>query len=259
MLKIAVLVKNVPNRGGAPPEIDETSFRLRRDQPEAGLDPSDEPSVEIAIRLAEQAGDGEVTVISMGDDATLPALWRALAMGADRAVLITDPRLAGADALATAKVLASTLGPREPDLVIAGAESTDAATGTMPMTLAALLGLPSATFAQRLSLDGDLLTIERQTSNGYDVLECQLPALVGATQAVAEPRYPSLRDTIRAKSKPIERLTLDDLELSVDDVASGHAITAIDLAPERESGEIIDDAALGAARIVELLLEIRAL
>jgi electron transfer flavoprotein beta subunit len=255
MLRIAVLVKNIPNRGGTPPEISEDDFRLRRDQPEAGLDPADEPGVEIAVRLAEASGEGEVTVISMGDDAAQGAIWRAIAMGADHGVLVSDARLAGADALGTAKTLAAVLRAREFDLIVAGSESTDAATGTMPMTLAALMGLPSATFARHISLDGSLLTIERQTSSGYDVIECRLPAVVGVTGAVAEPRYPSLRDTIRAKSKPVERITLVDLGLSDDDVASAHSVTLIDLAPERESGEIFDDATQGAARIVEILRE----
>jgi len=253
MTKIAVLVKHVPNRGGDPPEIGEEDFLLRRDQPEAGLDPSDEPGVEIAVQLADAGG--EVTVISMGSDAALPALWRALAMGAHDAILVSDVLLAGADVLTTARVLAAALGDRGFDLIVAGAESTDAATGTMPMSLAALLGLPSVTFARHLALNDSRLTIERQTSNGYDVIECELPAVVGVTGAVAEPRYPSLRDTIRAKSKPVERLSLSDLGLTADDLRPAHVITSIDLAPEREPGDIIHDVDLGIDRIVEILLE----
>lgn len=256
MLKIAVLVKNVPNRGGNPPEISEEDFRLRREQPEAGLDPSDEPGVELAVQLAGPSG-GEVTVVSMGTEAALPALHRALAMGADRAVLVTDDELAGADVLTTAKVLAAVIG-REPfDLIVAGAESTDAATGTMPMALGALLELPSATFARRVTLDGRRLSIERQTAAGYDDVECELPALVGVTQAVADPRYPTLRETIRAKSKPVERVSLIDLGLSPDQLRSTHMITSIDLAAERQAGEVIEDADEGVARIVALLREMK--
>jgi len=258
MLKIAVLVKYVPNRGGDPPEIGEEDFRLRREQPEAGLDPADEPGVELAVQLAERSG-AEVTVVSMGSEAARPALVRALAMGADRGVLVCDDQLAGADVLATAKVLAAALGRDSFDLIVAGAESTDAATGTMPMTLAALLGLASATFARHVSLDGTRLSIERQTSYGHDVIECLLPALVGVTAAVAEPRYPSLRDTIRARSKPIEQLSLVDLGLSADDLRSAHAITSIDLAPEREAGEITEDVAQGVARIVEMLRQVQVM
>lgn len=255
MLKVAVLVKNVPNRGGTPPEISEEDFRLRREQPEAGLDPSDEPGVELAVQLAERSG-GEVTVVSMGAEPALSAIHRALAMGADRGVLVTDDQLAGADALATAKVLAAVLGRETFDLVVAGAESTDAATGTMPMTLAALLDLPSATFARRVALDGRKLSIERQTGAGYDDVECELPALVGVTQAVADPRYPTLRDTIRAKSKPVERVSLAELALTGEELRSTHVITSIELAPEREAGEIIEDASEGVARIVAMLREV---
>ena len=152
-MKIAVLVKYVPNRGGNPPEIDGDEFRLRRDQPESGLDPVDEPGVEAGVRIIERDG-GEVTIVSMGPPSAESAVVRALAMGADRGVLISDEHLIGADVLATARVLAATLARRQFDIVIAGSESTDAATGTLPMAVAALLDLPSVTFARRVSLVG---------------------------------------------------------------------------------------------------------
>jgi electron transfer flavoprotein beta subunit len=257
-MDIAVLVKHVPNRGGDPPEIDDDVYRLRRDQPEAGLDPSDEPGVELAVQLCEAYG-GEVTVFSMGPEAALHSVWRALAIGAHRGVLVSDVLLEGADSLVTARALAASIRRRPFDLVIAGVESTDAATGTMPMTLAALLGLPSVTFARKVSLDGSCVTIERQTSNGHDVIECPLPALVTVTGAVAEPRYPSLRETIRAKSKPVERLSLSDVDIGPGDVHATHHVVSIDLAPEREAGEIVEDASLGVRRILEMLREARVL
>lgn len=257
-MKIAVLVKWVPNRGGDPPEIADDSFRLRRDQPEAGLDPADEPSVEKAVQIVEREG-GQVTVVSMGPEGALPAVRRALAMGANDAVLVSDVRLTGADVLATAKVIAAALRRGSYDLVITGVESTDAATGTLPMTVAALLGLPSVTFARQLSVSSSSLIAERQTPNGHDVVECPLPALVAVTVAVAEPRYPSIRDTIKAKSKTIERLTLDDLGLNADDVRATHSIESVELAPEREAGDLVEDLDEGVRRIIEMLRESKAM
>lgn len=257
-MKIAVLVKYVPNRGGNPPEIDGDEFRLRRDQPESGLDPVDEPGVEAGVRIIERDG-GEVTIVSMGPPSAESAVVRALAMGADRGVLISDEHLIGADVLATARVLAATLARRQFDIVIAGSESTDAATGTLPMAVAALLDLPSVTFARRVSLVGERLSVERQTPDGHELIDCPLPALVTVTGAVAVPRYPSLRDTIKAKSKPIERVNLADLGLGVEDIAPNHRIESIEIAPEREAGDIVDDIEAGITRLLELLRDAKVL
>ncbi|MHB8335058.1 MAG: electron transfer flavoprotein subunit beta/FixA family protein [Acidimicrobiales bacterium] len=257
-MKIVVLVKYVPNRGGDPPEIDGNEFRLRREQPEAGLDPADEPGVEAGVRIVERDG-GEVTVVSMGPPSAEAAVVRALAMGADKGVLVSDDQLRGADVLATARVLAAALRRDRFDLVIAGSESTDSATGTLPMSVAALLGVTSVTFARRLELVETGLSIERQTPDGHDLIQCPLPALITVTGAVAAPRYPSLRDTIKAKSKPLERLSLSDLGLGPDDVALNHRIESIELAPEREAGDIIEDVEVGIARLLDLLREAKVL
>lgn len=257
-MKIAVLVKYVPNRGGNPPEIGADDFRLRREQPESGLDPADEPGVEVAVRIVEN-GEGEVTVFSMGPMAAEAAVVRALAMGADKGVLVSDDQLEGADVLATARVLASALRRDIFDLVIAGSESTDGATGTLPMAVAALLGVPSVTFARRLELVDSGISIERQTPNGHDVIECRLPALITVTAAIADPRYPSLRETIKAKSKPIERLSLADLGIGSADISVNHKIESIELAAEREAGDIIVDVDQGVARVLDLLREAKVL
>src|SRR6266566_555964 len=168
-MDVVVLAKHVPNQSGSPPEIG-PDFRLRREEADGGLDPSDEPGLETAVRLAGEHG-GQVTVVSVGPERAVRALQRALALGADNAILVVDPELEGADALATANVLAAAIGRRPFDLVLAGVESTDGATGTIPMTLAELLGVASATFARRLVLDGGRISIERQTDAGYDTLE----------------------------------------------------------------------------------------
>jgi electron transfer flavoprotein beta subunit len=256
-LNVIVLAKFVPNPAGAPPEIG-ADFRLTRAEANAGLDPSDEPGLELAVRLVEARG-GAVTVVSVGPERAAGALWRALAFGADAAVLVDDGALAGADVLATAKVLAAAIRSRPFDLIVAGVESTDSGTGTMPIALAELLDLPSATFARRVQVEDGTLTIERQTSSGYDVVDCALPALVSVTAAAAEPRYPGLRETIQAKKKPIERLSLADLGLTADDVRATQRVTAVEIAPEKEPGELVEDESSAPQRIVRLLEEAQVL
>ena len=252
-MNIVALVKYVPNPSGIPPEIG-PDFRLRRDGPEGGLDPTDEPGVELATRLTRASG-GTTTAMTVGPEQSVRALWRALALGADRGVAVVDDALRGADALATANVLAAAIRRHDVDLVIAGVESTDGATGTLPATLAELLGVPSLTFARALEVADGTVRIERQTGGGYDLLECSLPALVTVTGAAAEARHPSVRETIAAKKKPIETLGIRDLALTDADVRPGHAVLSIDVAPEREPGELIEDASEGPARIVRLLRE----
>jgi electron transfer flavoprotein beta subunit len=250
---IVVLTKYVPERSGKPPEIG-PEFRLRRESGDGGLDVVDEPGVAIGRQLAEECG-GTLTAVSMGPERAVSALQRALATGADRAVLVADDRLAGADALVTARVLAAVIRRGRCDLVIAGLESSDGSTGTMPMTLAELLDIPCATFARRLTVKERMIVIERQTDVGYDVIECRLPALVTVTAAVAEPRYPSARAMILAKKQPIERLRLADLGLAPELTVATQEVTSIEFAAERQPGELIENSAVAPARIVEFLRE----
>ena len=207
-MNITVLAKFVPNPTGTP-ELGPDNL-LVRTSGDGALDPGDEYGLELALQLAEASG-GEVTVVSMGPDEALAGVQRALAMGAHKAVLVTDPALRGADALVTARVLAAAIARQPADLVVAGAESTDGYTGTVPVTIAELLGMASVTAARTLVADGDGFRIERQTETGYDVLHAPSPALVTVTAGATEPRYPSLKGIMAAKSKPVERLTAADL------------------------------------------------
>src|SRR5438093_5898138 len=255
-MNVIVLVKYIPNPEGTP-KLGE-DFRLVREGVEGGLDPGDEHGVEAALQLAEQTG-GEVTVLSMGPEPAVGAIRRALSMGAHRGMLITDGALKGADALVTARVLAAAIKRQEFDLVIAGVESTDGSTGTLPMTVAELLGVPSATFARHLEVVNGTLRIERQTEVGYDVVECPLPALATVTAGATEPRYPTLKGIMSAKQKPVERLTLADLGLPIETIAASQSVIAVQDAPAKASGEVIPAGDGAAGRIADLLVEARVI
>jgi electron transfer flavoprotein beta subunit len=180
-------------------------------------------------------------------------------MGAHMGVRITDDRLRGADALVTARVLAAAIGKRPFDLVIGGVESTDGYTGTVPASIAELLGVPSLTFARELHLSDDTLTIERQTAAGYDVVVSSLPAVVTVTAGATEPRYPSLKGVMAAKSKPVETLTLADLDLADDDVAATQSVADVTDAPPKKGGETVEFDDTTASRIVDLLAEAKVI
>jgi electron transfer flavoprotein beta subunit len=165
---------------------------------------------------------------------------------------VSDPALAGADALTTAKVLAGAVGKSgDYDLIIAGTESSDGYTGTVPEQIAEVLGLPSVTFAKTVAVDGETLKVDRQTESGYDEVTCPLPAVVSVTAGVVEPRYPSFKGIMAAKSKPVETVTAGDL--GVESVSWAQSITAVNDAPAREAGEIIEDDGEAFNKIVEFL------
>ncbi|MGH2740798.1 MAG: electron transfer flavoprotein subunit beta/FixA family protein [Actinomycetota bacterium] len=250
-MNIVVLAKYIPDPN-ATPDIGE-DFRVKREGVEGALDPGDEFAVEAALQLVDQAG-GEVTVVSMGPTDAMTAIRKALSMGCHKGVLITDDALKGADVLVTAKVLAGAIQLQEFDLVLTGVESTDGSTGTLPMSLAEYLGVPSGTFARKLDLADGKATIERQTEAGYDVVECPLPALVSVTAGVNEPRYPKLKEIMAAKNKPIDQLSAADLGFSAEDLQPTQTVASIEPAPERAAGEVIQ-AADAPAKIVSFLKE----
>ena len=249
-MDVVVLVKDVPSPAGTPPEIG-ADHLLRRDEPGGGLDPADEPGLAVAARLVEQSG-GSVTAVSVGPAQAVRACRRALALGADQAVLVEDDALRGADALVTARVLARAIRALPYDLVLAGVESTDGATGAVPGALAELLGLPAVTFARRVEITAGQLVAERQTSAGYDLVACALPALVTLTAAAAEARHPRCARRWRRARSPLRTVSLDELGVARTDVSSTHRVIAIEIAPEREAGEVVGEAE-GAERIVEML------
>ncbi len=255
-MNIVVFVKWVPAPEGTP-ELG-PDHRLVRAGAEGALDPGDEFGVEAALQLAEAHG-GEVTAISMGPEEALPAVHRALAMGAHRGVLVTDEALAGADALATARVLAATAGRESPDLVIAAVESTDGYTGTVPVTVAELMDLPAVTFVTKLEFADAELRAERQIPTGYEVVACGLPALVTLTAGANEPRYPSLKGIMAAKSKPLERPSTADLGLDPATVEASQSVVGVAPAPAKSGGEIVAAGDDALARVIELLTEAKVI
>jgi electron transfer flavoprotein beta subunit len=224
------------------------------------IDDYDAYGVEMGLQLANQAGGDVVTLVSMAPNGETSGLRTALAMGADKAILVSDDALRGSDALSTAKVLAKAIERAEPDLIIAATESTDGYTGTFPVQLAELLGLPSITFAKKVTVGDGTVVVDRQTEAGYDEVECPLPALVTVTAGVVEPRYPSFKGIMAAKSKPLEQLTVADLGLDASQVGaagSRQEVTDVSAADERKAGEIVQDEGDGYEYVVRFLEQLK--
>ncbi|MDQ3660907.1 MAG: electron transfer flavoprotein subunit beta/FixA family protein [Actinomycetota bacterium] len=254
-MNIAVCVKHVPDPN-LPMEMDGT--RLKRAGVQGVLDPGDEFGVEAALQIKEGHG-AEVTLVSMGPESSAEALRRGLSMGADRAILVSDEALEGADALVTARVLRRAIERAEPDLVIAAVESTDGYTGTMPAALAQLMGWPQVTFATQVEITDRTLRAQRQTATGYHVVECELPALVTVTAGINEPRYASFKGIMAAKKKPLERLALADLGLPADAARPAQEIVELSETEERRSGEVIVDEGDAASRVAAFLHEAKVI
>ncbi|HEY4375749.1 MAG TPA: electron transfer flavoprotein subunit beta/FixA family protein [Acidimicrobiales bacterium] len=253
-MNVVVCVKQIPDP--ADPGALNPDHSLKRDG-KLILDESDSYGVEMALQLADKAGGGDVTLVSMAPNGEVSGLRTALAMGAANAVLVSDDALKGAGALDTAKVLAKAIGTVEGyDLVLTATESSDGYTGTVPEMIAALLDLPSITFAKSVEIADGTVKVQRQTEAGYDECESPLPAVVSVTAGVVEPRYPSFKGIMAAKSKPVAELTLESLGIDAAIVGwagAGQEIVDVSAAPERESGEVIEDDGEAYLKIVEFL------
>jgi electron transfer flavoprotein beta subunit len=247
-------VKQIPDPA-EPGALDPDTKTLKRDS-KLILDESDSYGVEMALQLVDAAGGGEVTLVSMAPNNEVGGLRTALAMGAAKAVLVSDESLRGSDALTTAKVLAKAVERAGgADLVLTATESSDGYTGTVPEQLAEILGLPSVTFAKSIEVDGSTVKIQRQTEAGYDEIECPTPCVVSVTAGVVEPRYPSFKGIMAAKSKPVDEVTVADLGVdgAVGWAGAGQEIVSIEPAPEREAGEVIEDDGEAHLKIIEFL------
>src|SRR5881398_1057618 len=257
-MRIAVCVKHVPE-GNA--KLDPGSKRLDRSG-EGALNHFDANAVEEALRLKGDAADNEVVVVSLGPPKAADSLRKALAMGADRAVLVSDDAAAGSDLVATSKLLAAALEKESADLVLFGQQASDSDGAVLWAAVAERLRRPVVSQAAELSLQDDTLRVKRQTEFGYDVIESPLPAVVAVSDAINEPRYPSLKGIMGAKKKPQETVSLTDLGVEAGDAGeagSRTAVYALGEPPSRGDIQKIEDDGSAAEKILAFLQERKAL
>jgi electron transfer flavoprotein beta subunit len=256
-MKIAVCVKQVPEGNS---RIDPQTKRLDRSG-EGALNPFDANAVEEALRLRDAAG-GEVVLVCLGPAKAQDALRKALAMGADRAVLISDDAAAGSDLVATSYALARALERESADLVLFGQQAGDSDGAVLWAAVADRLRMPVVSQAAEVTQADDKLRVKRQTEFGYDVIEAPLPAVVAVSDAINEPRYPSLKGIMGAKSKPQDTLSLGDIGVEAEragDGASRTEVYALSDPPARGESRKIDGDGAAAEAVLEFLAEKRLL
>ncbi|HWN20835.1 MAG TPA: electron transfer flavoprotein subunit beta/FixA family protein [Gaiellaceae bacterium] len=259
-MKIAVCVKQVPD-ATVTKRIDPGTKRLDRSG-EGALNPVDANAVEEALRIKEAQGEGEVVVVSLGPEKALDSLRKALAMGADRAVLVSDEGAAGSDLVATSYALAKALERESADLVLFGQQSSDSDGAVLWAAVAERLRRPMISQAAELTLDGDSVTGKRQTEFGYDVIRASLPAVVAVADSINEPRYPSLKGIMGAKKKPQDVSSLAEIGVEAERAGqpgSRTEVLALGDPPPRGDTRTIEDDGSGAEKIVEFLAEKRLL
>jgi electron transfer flavoprotein beta subunit len=255
-VKIAVCVKEVPD-AAVNKRIDPNTKRLDRSG-EGALNHFDTQAVEEALKIKEADGEGEVVLVSMGPAGALDSLRKALAMGADRAVLIADDAAAGSDLVATSRALAAALEREEPDLVFFGQQGDDSAGAVLWSAVADRLRRPVISQVAELTVADGKVRGKRQTEFGYDVIEAPLPAVIAVSDAINEPRYPSLKGIMGAKSKSQETLSASDLGLdagALGEQGSGTTVLALGDPPPRGDARKIEDDGNAAQEIVDFLTE----
>jgi electron transfer flavoprotein beta subunit len=256
-VKIAVCVKQVPD-ATVHKRIDPETHRLDRSG-EGALNATDVNAVEEALRLKEAHG-GEVVIVSLGPEKAIDSLRKALAMGADRAVLVSDGAAAGSDLVATSYALAKALEREEPELVLFGQQSGDADGAVLWAAVSDRLRRPMVSQVAELTLDGGAVTGKRQTEFGYDVIAAPLPAVVAVSDAINEPRYPSLKGIMGAKSKPQDVVSVADIGVEaerVGEAGSRTTVRAVAPPPAKSDQVRIEDDGTAAEKIVEYLAEKR--
>ena len=255
-MNIVVLVKQVPDTYSER-KLRESDGSLDRDSSDAVLDEINERAVEEALQLKEAQG-GTVTVLTMGPERATEAIRKALSMGADAAVHVTDEALAGSDAVGTARALAAAIGTvGDVDLVLAGNEASDGRSAAVPAMVAEVLGLPALTHARQVTVEGSSVTVRRETDDGVVVLSAELPAVVSVGEKINEPRYPSFKGIMAAKKKKVTTLGLADLGIDPATVGAVGALTGVTGAsprPPKAAGEKLVDDGDGAARVAAFLV-----
>ena len=257
-MKIAVCVKAVPEQAR---RIDPGTKRLDRSG-EPTLNPFDANAVEEALRLRGDDAASEVVLVSLGPARTLDALRKALAMGADRVVLVSDEAAAGSDLVATGRVLGAVLERESAELVLFGQQAGDSDGAVLWAAVADRLQRPLISQVEELRREDGKVRGKRQTEYGYDVLEAPLPAVIAVSDAINEPRYPSLKGIMGAKKKPQETLSLGDLGVDAGDAGEAGSRTevyALGDPPARGDTVKLEDDGSAAEKIVQFLLEKKAL
>lgn len=255
-MKIAVCVKQVPEGNS---RIDPGTKRLDRSG-EGALNVFDANAVEEALRLKDATGEGEVVLVSMGPAKAQDALRKALAMGADRAVLVSDESAGGSDLVATSYALAKTLEREGADIILFGQQAGDSDGAVLWAAVADRLRLPVVSQASEVTHADGKLTVKRQTEFGYDVIEAPVPAVVAVSDAINEPRYPSLKGIMGAKSKPQETVSLSDLGVEPDragEQGSRTEVYTLNDPPARADSKKIEDDGNAAQAILDFLVEKR--
>jgi len=261
-VRIVVLTKPVPDTASSGERLRPDDMRLDRAAVPAVVNANDEYALEAALKLTE-AGGGEVILLSMAPPSAPETMRKALAMGAARGTLVTDPALAGADTVTTTRVLAAALKEMEYDLVFAGADTSDGGGGVVPAGVATILGLPYLSYAAKIEPDEATRTVHvrRISPTGFDDLEAPMPAMIVCTQALGEPRYPSLKGIMAARSKTLETKALRDVpvgDVAVGGAAATTAVLGSEAPPPRAATRVIRDPADEAARqVVDFLAERR--
>jgi electron transfer flavoprotein beta subunit len=242
-VKICVLVKEVPD-AAVQKRIDPSTGRMDRSG-EKNLNPYDTHAIEAAMQIKEGGADvSEIVAVTMGPSSAVRALHKAVSLGADRSVHLSDDALAGSDVAATGYALAQTLKRESPDLVLLGQQSDDGECYTIGAVVAEHLSMPSLTQVIKLDLAGSELTCERQAEYGYDTVKIQTPAVISVGDAINEPRYPSLKAIMGAKKKPLDTLATGDAEIDTSKVGGDNSAahwTSAKAPPQKASGQIIED------------------
>src|SRR5690606_17539073 len=253
---IVVCVKQVPDTA-TERKLRSDDKTIDRDAADGVVNELDEYAVEEALRIKEAHGaEATVTVLTMGPDKAADTIRKALAMGADKAVHLSDEALHGSDALSTSYAMAQVLKKIGFDLVVLGSESTDARTGVLAAMRAERLGAPQLALAKKVEINGSAITIERLTDYGYDRVEASLPAVVSVVEKINEPRYPSFKGIMAAKKKPVERLSAADADIAADQIGLANAwseVADFAPAPPRAAGVVVKDEGDGGVKIAEFL------